>query len=446
MRLFEGFLREYEKEGPRLARRRLRRAARPARRRPGGRASPRPPAPVRRARARRGGDAARLERGGGCRRGSAGARTGRSPPRPRARAWSARPQSAWLIARAAVASTDWATRPARSQVSSAVASAWSALAYSPRSRSAVASQWSAWKPTSERPTCSASSAARRSERSAPSRSPLRQRTAPRSRCGEAELAGEALALDQGGDRLGPRLDGVPFTAVEGERRERGVQLDLRRQVADPLGDLERLAVGLGGRRRSRPRRSRSGSPARAAPGSPRPGPTRAPARPSARGSRGRARSRRSARTRGRRSRARGSRPRASSRRSARRSAFSGGVDREHVVAGVHVERGGLLVQAHELEAGRPVLQQVDPALVVADRALAVALVPEPGADLAVQVADPRQVLLAAVVLEALLPELDGAVDAARAAGRRRRASRRSGRGSSGCWHSPPSPSRASAAS
>ena len=45
----------------------------------------------------------------------------------------------------------------------------------------------------------------------------------------------------------------------------------------------------------------------------------------------------------------------------------GGVDREHVVAGVHVERGGLLVEANQLDAGRPVLEQVDPALVVVDR-------------------------------------------------------------------------------
>ena len=81
----------------------------------------------------------------------------------------------------------------------------------------------------------------------------------------------------------------------------------------------------------------------------------------------------------------------------------GGVDREHVVAGVHVERGGLLVEADELDARRPVLEQVDAALVVLDRALAVALVPEAGADLAVQVADPGQVLLAAVVVERTPP-------------------------------------------
>ena len=37
----------------------------------------------------------------------------------------------------------------------------------------------------------------------------------------------------------------------------------------------------------------------------------------------------------------------------------GRVDREHVVAGVHVERGGLLVEADELEARRAVLEQVD---------------------------------------------------------------------------------------
>src|SRR5206468_5027260 len=49
-------------------------------------------------------------------------------------------------------------------------------------------------------------------------------------------------------------------------------------------------------------------------------------------------------------------------------------------------------------------------LVVLDRPLAIALVPERSADLAVQVPDPRQVLLAAVVVEALLPELDRAVD------------------------------------
>ena len=79
------------------------------------------------------------------------------------------------------------------------------------------------------------------------------------------------------------------------------------------------------------------------------------------------------------------------------------VDREHVVAGVHVERRRLLVEADELDARRAVLEQVDAALVVLDRALAIALLPEPGADLAVQVADPGQVLLAAVVLHALAP-------------------------------------------
>ena len=94
----------------------------------------------------------------------------------------------------------------------------------------------------------------------------------------------------------------------------------------------------------------------------------------------------------------------------------GRVDREHVVAGVHVERGGLLVEADELDARRAVLEQVDPALVILDRAVAIALVPEAGADLAVQVADAGEILLAAVVLEALGPGADRALDPAEAQG------------------------------
>ena len=93
-----------------------------------------------------------------------------------------------------------------------------------------------------------------------------------------------------------------------------------------------------------------------------------------------------------------------------------GVDREHVVAGVHVERGRLLVEAHELDARRPVLEQVDPALVVVDRGAALALVPEGRADLAVQIRNPGEVLLGAVVLEAPLPDPDGRVDAAQPQG------------------------------
>jgi len=50
---------------------------------------------------------------------------------------------------------------------------------------------------------------------------------------------------------------------------------------------------------------------------------------------------------------------------------------------VHVERGGLLVEPDELDARRPVLEQVDASLVVLDRALAVTLVPQAGADLSV---------------------------------------------------------------
>ena len=89
----------------------------------------------------------------------------------------------------------------------------------------------------------------------------------------------------------------------------------------------------------------------------------------------------------------------------------GRVDREHVVAGVHVQPGGLLVEADELEARRPVLQQVRALLVVVERLLALALVPQAGADLAVQVAHPPQVLLRAVELEAFVPHLDRGVHA-----------------------------------
>src|SRR5204862_1560520 len=76
-----------------------------------------------------------------------------------------------------------------------------------------------------------------------------------------------------------------------------------------------------------------------------------------------------------------------------------------------VEGSGLVVEANQLDAGRAVLQQVDALLVVLDRALAVALVPEARADLPVQVADPSQVLLAAMELEAPLPDLDRPVHA-----------------------------------
>ena len=66
--------------------------------------------------------------------------------------------------------------------------------------------------------------------------------------------------------------------------------------------------------------------------------------------------------------------------------------------------------------GCAVLQQVDAALVVVDRGPALALVPQGGADLAVQVGDARQVLLLAVVLEAALPDRDRGVDAAQPQG------------------------------
>ena len=73
---------------------------------------------------------------------------------------------------------------------------------------------------------------------------------------------------------------------------------------------------------------------------------------------------------------------------------------------MHVEGGRLLVEPDELDAGRPVLEQIDAALVVVDRGAALALVPEGGSDLAMQIRDAGEVLLGAVVVEAALPDRD----------------------------------------
>jgi hypothetical protein len=104
--------------------------------------------------------------------------------------------------------------------------------------------------------------------------------------------------------------------------------------------------------------------------------------------------------------------RVSSSRSASRSAFSDGVDGEHVVAGVEVQPRGLLVEPHELDPRRAVLQQVDALLVVLDRRLALALVRQRRADLAVEVGHPLEVLLPAVPVEAVRPHADRLVHAA----------------------------------
>src|SRR5205814_299797 len=58
--------------------------------------------------------------------------------------------------------------------------------------------------------------------------------------------------------------------------------------------------------------------------------------------------------------------------------------------------------------------QVDAALEVLDRGLALALMDQSGADLAAQRCDALEVLLAAVVLEAVAPQLQRRVDAAEA--------------------------------
>ena len=90
----------------------------------------------------------------------------------------------------------------------------------------------------------------------------------------------------------------------------------------------------------------------------------------------------------------------------------GGVDREHVVAGLHVQPRRLLVEAHERQRRLAVLDQVDAALVVLDRLLALALVRQRGADLAVQLGHALEVLAAAVVVERPLPDVDRDVHAA----------------------------------
>jgi hypothetical protein len=77
---------------------------------------------------------------------------------------------------------------------------------------------------------------------------------------------------------------------------------------------------------------------------------------------------------------------------------------------VHVERRSLFIEPHELEAGRAVLEEIDSLLIALDRLLALALVPEPGAHLSVQVCNSIQVLLLPVVFEAFFPHLECHVD------------------------------------
>ena len=89
----------------------------------------------------------------------------------------------------------------------------------------------------------------------------------------------------------------------------------------------------------------------------------------------------------------------------------GGVDGEHVVADLHVQPGCLLVQPHERQRRRQVLDQVDALLMVLDGLLALALVRQRGADLAVQLGDVLELVLLLVVGQAALPGLDRRLDA-----------------------------------
>ena len=90
----------------------------------------------------------------------------------------------------------------------------------------------------------------------------------------------------------------------------------------------------------------------------------------------------------------------------------GRIDRQHVVAGVHVQRRCLLVEAHELARRGAVLQDADTPLVALDCGPQLTLLPQRSGQLAVQVPEPDQILFPALELEALLPGRDGRVDTA----------------------------------
>ena len=230
--------------------------------------------------------------------------------------------------------------------------------------------------------------------------PARQQRKRAQRVGQAELAHEPLAFGQLRARLGRRPYALPVGAVDGELREPGVQLDLRRQHPDLLGEREGLLVGL-----ARPAHVGLGdlelAPERRQGEDRLPvvGATRELHRPLQVLARllGVADAAEHAPEDPVRA-ARGARLAEALGQPQR---LLGRVDGEHVVARVEVEPGRLLVEAHQLEPRRPVLQQVDALLVVLDGRLALALVREPGTDLAMQVSHPLEVLLAAVPVEAL---------------------------------------------
>ena len=245
--------------------------------------------------------------------------------------------------------------------------------------------------------------------------PLAPEQKPAQRVGEAELAHESLALGKVGAGVGGARHVVPFGAVGGQLREPGVQLHLGRQHPDPLRQRQRLVVGLaravhvGLRDLEVAAERRQRQDALAVVGAARElhrplqvlarllGVADAPEHASedAVGAAGRPRL---------------AEPLGQPQRLLR------GVDREHVVPGVEVEPGRLLVEAHQLDPRRTVLEQVDAALVVLDGRPALALVRERGAGLAVEVRHPLEVLLAAVPVEALLPYPDGLVHAPEAQG------------------------------
>ena len=205
------------------------------------------------------------------------------------------------------------------------------------------------------------------------------------------------------------IDVRPRGGVHGELSQRRLQLDLRRHVADLVGELQRLlassprrrVVGLSDLEMAAQREqgpngfARVGLPRqlhRPLEASPRLLEIADPAEDATEGEMGATgRNRLPERLR-------------------QALGLLGRVDREHVVAGLDVQRRRLLVELDQLPAGIAVLEQVDPLLEVGDRSSPVRLVPEARADLAVQLRRSRPVVGALLVVERLRPARDRGID------------------------------------
>ena len=69
---------------------------------------------------------------------------------------------------------------------------------------------------------------------------------PPERVREAQLADQPLAFGELGARVARPCDLLPIAAIERQLGKRGLQLDLRRHIADALGQRERLLVAGAG--------------------------------------------------------------------------------------------------------------------------------------------------------------------------------------------------------